>query len=355
MKYVNLGTTNIKISRICLGTMTWGKQNNQEQAFEQMNYALDQGVNFFDTAEMYAIPPTADSYGKTEIIIGNWFEKYRKRQDVVIATKFSPLPWARGEKTPVINKENIIIAVENSLARLKTDYVDLYQLHWPTNRANYHFSNWWDFEPPYEKNAKQKITDNIYEIINTLDQLVKSGKIRAIGLSDDSAWGIKQYVDIAHYNDLIKISSIQNEYNLLRRRDEHDVAETCILEDVSYLAWSPLAMGVLSGKYLDNKFPANSRFSKEVMADGWDRYKTRIELNTCNATRQYLAIAKKHNLDPCQMAIAFTLSKKWIASSIIGATSMDQLKSNIAAININIDKDCLSDINNCYKNYPVPF
>jgi aryl-alcohol dehydrogenase-like predicted oxidoreductase len=355
MKYTTLGTSDVKISKICLGTMTWGKQNNQDEAFEQMNYALSEGVNFFDTAEMYAIPPTADTYGKTEAIIGNWLEATGKRSQIVLATKFSPLPWARGEVSPVIDKKNIITAVENSLKRLKTNYIDLYQLHWPTNRSHYHFSNWWDFEPASGLAAKEKIVENKIEILQTLQSLVDEGKIRNIGLSDDSAWGIKQYVELSEKHDLPRIMSIQNEYNLLRRRDEYDVAETCSLEEVSYFPWSPLAMGVLSGKYLNDKFPDKSRFSKEVMGDGWDRYNSRVELNTHNATAKYLDIAKKYNLDPCQMAIAFVLSRKWVSSAIVGATNMGQLKNNIAAIDLDLTPDCLGDIHEIYRQYPVAF
>lgn len=355
MKYTKLGSSNIEVSKICLGTMTWGKQNNQEQAFEQMDYALGQGVNFWDTAEMYAIPPTAETYGKTEVIIGNWFESRSKRGEVILATKFSPLPWARGEKEPTTNKENLVWAVDESLQRLKTDYIDLYQLHWPTNRPNYHFGNWWNFEADPQLLNKEKILENKLEILQTFKQLIDQGKILHIGLSDDSAWGVKQFVDLAEKHNLPQIVSLQNEYNILRRRDEYDVAETCVLENVAYLPWSPLAMGVISGKYLDGNFPAGSRFSKEVMGDGWERYQTRVELNTNNATKRYIEIAKKYDLDPCQMAIAFTLSKPWVASSIIGATSMEQLKIDIAAIDVELSKECLDDIHEVYQLYPVPF
>ncbi len=358
MKYQNLGLTDLKVSKICLGTMTWGCQNNQDEAFEQMDYALSKGVNFWDTAEMYAIPPTPQTYGTTEVMIGNWFEKSKKRNEVILATKFSPLPWARNEKVPETNKANIVEAVDQSLKRLKTDYIDLYQLHWPTNRANYHFANWWDFEKSLQNLEKDKIIENKIEILQVFQQLIDQGKIRHIGLSDDSSWGIKQFVDLSERHNLPRISSIQNEYSLLRRRDEYDVAETCALEGVSYLPWSPLAMGVLSGKYVDRHFPdfpKNSRFSKEVMNDGWDRYKTRVELNTNNAVKKYLEIAKKYNLDPCQMAIAFTLSKKWVTSTIIGATTMPQLKTDIAAIGIEISQECLKEINEVYQQYPVPF
>ncbi len=358
MKYSNLGNTNLKISKICLGTMTWGLQNSQSEAFEQMNYSLSRGVNFWDTAEMYAIPPTAETYGTTETIIGNWFKETGKRNEIILATKFSPLPWARNEEIPTTNKKNIITAVENSLKRLKTDYIDLYQLHWPTNRPNYHFAGWWDFKPAFGLSAKKQIVDNKIEILQTFQDLVDAGKIRYIGLSDDSAWGIKQYADLSENLNLPRIVSIQNEYNLLRRRDEYDVAESCALESVSYLAWSPLAMGVLSGKYLGKSFPnfpKNTRFSQEIMKDGWDRYQTRVELNSENATKEYLEIAKKYNLDPCQMAIAFTLTKEWITSSIIGATSMKQLQDDIAAIDLNLTKECLQEIDLIYKRYPVPF
>lgn len=355
MKYTKLGSSGIKISKICLGTMTWGKQNNQEEAFEQMDYAVSKGINFFDTAEMYAIPPTAQTYGTTETIVGKWLEISNKRGEIILATKFSPLTWARGEEKPAINRENIITAVENSLKRLKTDYIDLYQLHWPTNREHYHFSNWWDFDPTSLKQKKAKIVENKIEILQCLQELIDAGKIRHIGLSDDSAWGIKQYIELSEKYNLPKIVSIQNEYNLLRRRDEHDVAETCVLEDVSYLPWSPLAMGVLSGKYLNNNFPKKSRFSKEVMGNGWDRYSSRVELNSHNATEQYIKIAEKYNLDSCQMAIGFTLSKNWVDSSIIGATNMEQLANNIAAININLSQSCLNDIHKVYQQYPVAF
>ena len=355
MKYTKLPNTEIEISKICLGTMTWGKQNTQEEGFEQMDYALDQGINFWDTAEMYAIPPTAETYGKTETIIGNWFEKTSHRSEVVLATKFSPLTWARGEKNPTTNRENIIRAVDESLQRLRTDYIDLYQLHWPTNRPNYHFGNWWTFDASAVLGQKEQILENKLEILQVFKELIDQGKILHVGLSDDSAWGIKQFVDLAEKHNLPRIVSVQNEYNLLRRRDEYDVAETCALEDVAYLPWSPLAMGVLSGKYLNGAFPVGSRFSKEVMGDGWERYHSRVELNTDKAVIEYLAIAKKYDLDPCQMAIAFTLSKKWVASSIIGATSMGQLKVDISAVDIELSKECLDDIHQVYRKYPVPF
>ena len=355
MKYTSIGTTNVNVSKICLGTMTWGTQNSQEEAFEQMDFAVNNGINFWDTAEMYSIPPTANTYGKTESIIGNWFKKTNQRKNIILATKISPLTWARGEDNPVINRKNIINAVNNSLIRLKTDYIDLYQIHWPTNRANYHFDRWWNFTPATGLVNKQKIIDNKIEILETFNSLIKQGKINHVGISNDSSWGIKQFIELSEQNNLPRIVSVQNEYNLLRRRDEYDVAETCSLEEVSYLSWSPIAMGVLSGKYINNPRLNGSRFSTEVMQDGWGRYSSRVELNTNNATKEYIKVAKKYNLDPCQMAIAFILTRKWITSAIIGATSIYQLKNAIESNKLELHIDCLNDIESVYKLYPVPF
>lgn len=355
MQYTRLGKTDLNVSRICLGTMTWGKQNNEADGHAQMDYALTQGVNFWDTAEMYAIPPTPETYGTTETIIGSWFAKTNKRKDVILATKFSPLPWARDEETPTTNRANIILAVENSLKRLQTDYIDLYQFHWPTNRPNYHFANWWDFEPAQGAAAKEAIVANKLEILQTLAELVQQGKIRHFGLSDDSAWGIKQFADLAEQHNLPRVASIQNEYNLMRRRDETDVMETCALEEVAYLAWSPLEMGVLSGKYLNGKQPAGTRFSDEVMGEGLARYETRLGKQVDLAVTDYLGIANKHGLDVCQMAIAFTIRKPYMTASIIGATNLDQLKSNIDAINLTLTDEVLQDIEKVRHAYPVPF
>ena len=357
MKYTKLGKTNIDISRICLGTMTWGKQNTQAEGFEQMDYALDKGVNFWDTAELYAVPPTPSTYGKTEEIIGNWFAETKRRNEVILATKFSPIPWARGEENPTINRENILIAVENSLKRLKTDYIDLYQFHWTVNRPNYHFADWWDFEPSTGSDAQKRITDNILETLEACDELIKAGKIRNIGLSDDSAWGINKFINLSEKYNLPRIASIQNEYNLLRRRDETDVMETCALEEVSYLPWSPLQMGILSGKYLNGNVPKGSRMSDEVMEtpEQKARFQTRLSPMVNEAVAEYLKVAKKHNLDVCQMAIAFTIRKNYMDSSIIGATNMQQLKSNIDAVNLVLSEEVLRDIEIVRKKYPVPF
>ncbi|MFC4891736.1 aldo/keto reductase [Pseudofrancisella aestuarii] len=354
MKYVKLGKTNIKVSRICLGTMTWGRQNTQAEGFEQMDYALSKGVNFWDTAEMYAIPPTPETYGKTEEIIGNWFASTKKRQEVILATKFSAMPWARNEENPTTNRKNIIEAVDNSLKRLKTDYIDLYQFHWPTNRPHYHFGNWWDFVPAVGDIQKEKITENMIEMLETCDELVKAGKIKHIGLSDDSAWGIKHLCDLAEKHNLPRIQSIQNEYNLNRRRDETDVMETCGLEEVTYLTWSPLEQGILTGKYLNGARPRGTRMSPEILAGQEDRYMFRLVTKDA-AVKAYMDVAKKHNLDMCQMAIAFTIRRAYMPVTIIGATSMEQLKNNIDAINLTLSEEVLNDIEKVRREYPVPF
>jgi diketogulonate reductase-like aldo/keto reductase len=210
-------------------------------------------------------------------------------------------------------------------------------------------------EPDFVPEDKQAIIDNKLEILNVLQELVVAGKVRHIGLSDDSAWGIKQFVDLAEQHGLPRIVSIQNEYNLLRRRDEHDIAETCSLENVAYMPWSPLAGGVLSGKYLEGQIPAGSRLSREVVGEQWDRFGFRLELHSEDAVRAYIGVADKHGLDVCQMAIAFTLGKPWVTSTIIGATSMQQLTTDIAAIGVQLTPECLQDIRTIYQDYPVPF
>ncbi|QLE78411.1 aldo/keto reductase [Francisella sp. Scap27] len=354
MKYLKLGNTDIDISRICLGTMTWGKQNSQLEGFEQMDYALSQGVNFWDTAEMYAVPPCPKTYGKTEEIIGNWFKTSNKRNNVILATKFSPVPWARGEEEPVINRQNIITAVDNSLKRLQTDYIDLYQFHWAANRPNYHFAGVWDFIPDSSKN-KEQIEANILEILQTCNDLVKQGKIKNIGLSNDTTWGINKFISLAEKHNLPKIQSIQHEYSLLRRRDETDVMETCSLENLSYLAWSPLNMGVLSGKYLGGNRPDGTRLSKEVLNGQEDRFMTRTSPTVDKAVAEYMRVANKHGLDVCQMALAFTIRRDYMSSTIIGATNLEQLKSNIDAVNLELSEEVLKDIEIVRRKYPVPF
>lgn len=355
MKYTKLGKTDVDISRICLGTMTWGQQNTQQEALEQMDYALENGVNFWDTAEMYPVPKVAEKYGKTEEIIGSWFTSRGRREDIVLATKISPLTWARGEKQPKINKQTVLTAVDNSLKRLSTDYIDLYQLHWPTNRPYHHHANNRDFVPASGSQMKEQILANIHETLETFNCLVKAGKIKHIGLSNDSSWGISQFCQLADKYSLPRIQSVQNEYNLTRRRDELNVLESCALEELSYLGWSPLSQGVLSGQYLDGNIPTKSRLAVATR-DGVEHELSWRITPTCNqAIKEYHAVAKKHNLDFYQMAIAFTLRREYLSCSIIGASSLNQLKSNIAAIDLELSEEVLSDIEKIYSKYPDPF
>ncbi len=350
MQYTTLGKTDVKISRICLGTMTWGFQNNESEGHQQMDLALDKGVNFWDTAEMYAVPPTAETYGSTETIIGTWLSKNGKRDEIVLASKIAPqMPYIRGGGD--LDRANINQAIDDSLTRLQTDYIDLYQLHWPSNRSLFHFNNIWSYEP---KNLdRKKLLDNQLEILETLEGHIKAGKIRHWGLSNDSAWGITQYANLAAQNGLTPPASIQNEYSLLRRRDDINIAEACVIEGISYLPWSPLGMGILSGKYLAGGEPEGARLTFNEAAK--DRYGYRLTGNVEKATACYMEIARANDLDPCQMAIAFCLSRSFVASPIIGATSLEQLTTNIDAINVTLSDDVLSAIDGVHHTYPMPF
>lgn len=350
MKYTKLGHSDLNVSHICLGTMTWGLQNTEAEGHEQMDYALAQGVNFFDTAELYAVPPSAETYGKTESIIGTWFEARQNRDQVILATKIAGRgrPYIRdgGPITPAAIDE----ALEESLKRLKTDYVDLYQLHWP-NRDNYNFNRHFayaDHEIPCHD--KQQDIDEFTAILQKLDDLIKQGKIRHIGLSNETAWGVMQYLSVAEKKQLPRMISLQNEYSLLCRIPDWDLAETCLKENIGLLAWSPLAFGVLSGKYLDGQRPKGAR--RDYVSDqGWWREGEQIDA----AVKDYIALAQRHNLDPCQMAIAFTLSQPFVASSIIGATTMEQLKTDIAASDIELSKDVKDGIRAIWQKYPMLF
>lgn len=346
MKYNLLGNTDIKISEICLGTMTWGSQNTQEQGFEQMDYALSQGVNFWDTAELYPVPPIAETKHRTEEIIGNWFEKTGKRSEVVLATKVKGGGVAHIRGGSLLSPQDIDIALEGSLKRLKTDYIDLYQLHWP-NRSTYHFGK-------HNFSSKglnvNKMIDEHLAILNCLDKHVKSGKIRHIGVSDDTGWGVMTYLNLAKQHNLPKMMSIQNEYSLLCRWFDKDLAEIAVLEQCGLLAWSPLATGVISGKYLDGQMPVGSR---RHYSGGHRTFRDTPQ--TESAVRAYIALAKEYNIDVCQMAIAWTLSRPFMSASIIGATTMSQLKNNIAASDLVLSKELLQKIDAVWQNYGYCF
>lgn len=346
MKYNTLGRTGISVSEICLGTMTWGTQNTEAQAHEQMDYAVENGVNFFDTAELYPTTPvSAETQGLTEDYIGTWFQKTGKRKDVVLATKVagSGRPYIRNGRD--IDADGIREAVDTSLKRLRTDYIDLYQVHWP-NRGTYHFRGAWGFDASGQDTARTLAEIN--EKLDTLGELVKAGKIRAIGLSNESAWGTQKYIDLAEAKGLPRVASIQNEYNLLYRSFDLDLAEVAHHENVGLLAYSPLAGGILTGKYQNGARPAGSRGTINTDIGG------RLQPLQEAPVKAYLDLAAQHGLDAAQLAIAFTLTRPFMASCIIGATTMEQLKIDIAAKDVTLSDDVLKGIAAIHRLYPMP-
>tara|TARA_B100000029_G_scaffold325669_1_gene318176 strand:- start:649 stop:1698 length:1050 start_codon:yes stop_codon:yes gene_type:complete len=347
MNFKKLGNTELKVSTICLGTMTWGEQNNKKDAFQQMDYALDQGVNFFDTAELYAVPMKPETRGKTSQFIGEWFLKTKKRNKVIIADKVagrSSMSWLRpnDEKTS-LNKKQIEFAIDRSLKDLKTDYIDLYQVHWP-DRPYGAFSGKLEYEHKESDNCVK-----IQETLEVLNNLVKAGKVKHIGISNESAWGTNQYLKFSEQKNLARIVSIQNAYNFLNRSFEVDLSEIAIREKVGLLAYSPLASGYLSGKYRNGAMPKNSRM--DLFFDFWGRYRT---TNSEKAIEEYWTLAKNFNLNVSQMAIKFCEIQPFVTSVIIGATTMEQLKTNIDSVNINLNKELISKIGEIQKRYPNP-
>ena len=323
MNYKKLGTTNIDISTICLGTMTWGEQNSQEEAFEQMDFSLENGVNFWDTAELYAVPPRAATFGHTETIIGNWFEKTKKRKDVILATKVCgpSRDYIRDGENSFVGK-NLETALNNSLSRLKTDYIDLYQLHWPERNVN----NFGRLGYVHKENEWNQFED----VLNDLQKYIEQGKIRYVGLSNETPWGVMNYLKLSKDNGLPRMMSIQNPYSLLNRSYEVGLAEVSIRENIGCLSYSPLASGFLSGKYRNNQFPKGSRMERDW--EFWTRYR---KPNTKDAVEEYFGISKKYNIDMSQMCIKFCEIQDFMSSVIIGATTMEQLKTNLSLIHIS--------------------
>jgi len=344
MNYKKLGNTDLNVSTICLGTMTWGEQNSQEEGFEQMDYALEKGINFFDTAELYAVPPKKETYGKTEEIIGNWFNTKKKREKIILATKIAGngLSWIRNGGFQY-DEKNITEAIEKSLVRLKTDYIDLYQLHWPERKSNY-FG-----KLAYQHQSNEEQWNNFEKILIILNKFIKQGKIRHIGLSNETAWGLSKFLEISKIKNLPRIVSIQNPYNLLNRTHEVGLAEISVRERSGLLAYSPLASGYLSGKYRNGQMPKNSRM--DLFFDSWPRYRTP---NGEIAIDKYFEISKKHNLNFAQMSLKFCEIQPFMTSVIIGATTMEQLKINIESVNVNLNEEIIKDINNIQKLYPNP-
>lgn len=350
MEYSVLGTSGVKVSRVCLGSMTWGLQNNQQDADAQIQYALSKGVNFIDTAEMYAVPPSPETYGKTETIIGNYLAAHTsQRKDIILATKIAGagLPWVRdGAK---ITGKAVIEAVDNSLKRLQTDYIDLFQLHWP-NRTSPHFSKHWPNEIAIsEVNAEQE-SEEMLDILHGLQACIDSGKVRFAGLSDDTPWGISTYLKLSEKNNLPRMVSIQNEFSLLHAKDWPYVIEQCQHENIAYLPWSPLAGGMLTGKYLNGERPAGSRWTL-MQRHGLFR-DTEISQN---AIKAYVDLARQHQLTPAELALSWCNQVQGVTSTIIGATSLSQLTENINAFSTQLSEEVLAEISAIFKQYPMPF
>jgi aryl-alcohol dehydrogenase-like predicted oxidoreductase len=353
MEMSKLGRTGLSVSRVCLGTMTWGQQNSESDAHEQMDYAITQGINFFDTAELYAVPTSAATQGKTEEFIGSWFEKSQKRKDIILATKVAGagIPWIRNGEP--LTGSSIRNAVEGSLKRLRTDYIDLYQLHWP-NRPFPHFGQNHAGKIDFTSNSTARIEDNLLDILSAIGEVVKSGKVRFFGLSDDTAWGIMKYLQLSDSHALPRVQSIQNEFSLLNRSDDPYLAEVCVREDVSYLPWSPLACGMISGKYKGGARPAGSRWEVEKqLRDTFDSFRDNDLAHA--AVDGYHEVAKKYGLVPTQMALKFVDKQSFVTSTIIGATNMSQLKSNIDAFNIVLSEDVMKDIAQVYQKYSIVY
>ena len=342
MNYKNLGNTDLKVSTICLGTMTWGEQNNQNEAFEQMDFALDQGVNFWDTAELYSVPPKKETFGHTEIIIGNWFKKNKNRGKIILATKVSgpSRPYIRnGENNFCI--KNMKEAIDGSLKRLQTDYIDLYQLHWPERNVN----NFGRLGYSHKENDWNQFED----VLGNLKKLIDDGKIREIGLSNETPWGVSNFLQFSKQKKLPRMMSVQNPYSLLNRTYEVGLAEISIRDKIGLLAYSPLASGFLTGKYRNNSLPKNSRIERD--GDFWTRYN---KPNRNNAIEEYYKISEKYSLDMAQMSIRFCEIQDFMTSVIIGATTMDQLKTNIESVNVNLSDDVIKEINHVQTIYPNP-
>ena len=342
MNYKKLGNTDINVSTICLGTMTWGEQNTQSEAFEQMNYSLENGVNFWDTAELYAVPPKAETYGHTETIIGNWFEETKKRKDIILASKVggpSRKYMRNGENS--FTGKNLEDALHGSLKRLKTDYIDLYQLHWPERNVN----NFGKLGYEHKENDWNKFED----VLENLKKFIEQGKIRHVGLSNETPWGVMNYLQLAKDKNLPRMMAIQNPYSLLNRSYEVGLAEVSIRENIGCLAYSPLASGYLSGKYRNRQFPKGSRMERDF--DFWTRYR---KPNMENAVEDYYRISQKFELDMSQMSIKFCEVQDFMTSVIIGATTMEQLKTNVESVKVNLDSEVIKEINNVQKKYPNP-
>ena len=350
MKYVPLGRTGLNVSRVCLGTMTWGTQNTQADADEQIEYALANGVNFMDTAEMYSVPPTPESYGKTETIIGDWLARNpSRREEFVLATKIAGSGLSYIREGGPITGEAVIASVDASLQRLQTDYIDLYQLHWP-NRTSPHFAKHLPGRIRFSDIDAAEHSAQMLDILQGIDACVKAGKIRHFGLSDDTTWGINEYLKLSEQHNLPRVASIQNEFSLLHAKDWPYLIENCLHEDIAYLPWSPLATGALTGKYLGGQRPAGSRWGF-AQRHGLFRDTDNAE----KAVQGYVEVARKHGLTPAQLALAWCDQVDGVTSTIIGATNLEQLKEDMGAFDLALSDAVLEDVMAVFKDYPAPF
>ena len=343
MKFKKLGTTELDVSLICLGTMTWGTQNTEKDAFEQMDYSLSKGVNFFDTAELYSVPPNSDSYGKTETMIGNWFEKRKNREKIILATKVAGpgCNWIRGGRNN-FDEKTIGEAIDGSLKRLKTDYIDLYQLHWPERSTNYFGKR------DYTIDTDEGEWNSFESILVALEKFIKNGKIRYIGMSNETPYGLSKYIELSKSKKLPRMMSVQNPYNLVNRTYEIGMSEISIREKCGLLVYYPLATGALSGKYRNGQMPKNSR---QALFKGWERHLNPLAME---AYDEYYKLAKENEMTMAQLAQAFVNTRPFVTSNIIGATTMSQLKENIDSVNIELSDEILNKINVIHNNNPNP-
>jgi aryl-alcohol dehydrogenase-like predicted oxidoreductase len=339
-----LGDSGLDVSIICLGTMTWGEQNTEVEAHHQLDYALEHGVNFIDTAEMYPVPPRAETYTRTEEYIGRWGKLRTERDKIVLATKVvGPAEMCAHirDGKPRLDRKNIMAALEASLSRLQTDYVDLYQLHWPDRHTNFFGQR--GYTPTDDVG-----TIPIEETLEVLNDIQRTGKVKTFGLSNETPWGTMQYLSLAEKDQWPRVVSVQNPYNLLNRTYEVGMAEVSYRERVGLLAYSPLGFGVLSGKYLNGQFPEGARLTR------WNRFGRYTSPNAERATERYVKLAREHGLDPAQMALAFVNSRPFVTSNIIGATSMEQLKMNIASHDLVLSDELLKQIEEIHEDNPNP-
>lgn len=346
MEYRPLGKTDIKVSKICLGTMTFGEQNTEADAHQQLDYAFEQGINFIDAAEMYPVPINAETQGRTEQYIGTWLKKRSDRDKIILASKVA----GPGRKEalghlrdgPRLSKEHVLQACEASLKRLQADYIDLYQVHWPSRSTNY-------FGQLGYRYGKDHHPETIEETLRALGELVAAGKVRQIGLSNETPWGVAEYLSLSKEFNLPRIVSVQNPYSLLNRSYEVGLAEFAHRSSVGLLAYSPLGFGVLSGKYVNGQRPEGTRLTR------WGQYFTRYtHEHAQKTTQQYVELAQKHGLDPAQMALAYVNSRPFLTANIIGATSMEQLRSNIASADLVLSDEVLKGIEAIHEAHPNP-